>query len=462
MLSIKAGTYCPKINNHSITEKQHYQSTISSDTISFSGNSTPLDEDYQDDFKTKCQRFLKKIRGYAPFTFDEIKLRIEHKLKKRGFDKTTIPAIMPDIWATRLELDTYDNSIKLSHFDITSMKDFEEIAEGIECILNVKKNLGDRIMNIAQESIKLLDLKGSFNPIVTLFYDQSGTFGSYDQLGHRIVLNAYWLEKTVYPELVVAEIVLHELSHAKTNLNSALIETSDLMEELEKYPELLAKINKDEHFNFRRDMCNMLNISAKKPDKNSPEYQRYMWHLIQDLKDSYNPRTKQINTRKSSDKFTEMKKKIAHICNLDYRELYGISLYELLESGKVLHKGNHVDAIFDSATKQRIREKIETNKDSVRKILKSNKNLMDRHSKDYQGYSDIYDEALARQNSSIYLLKLIDKGFIVDNDQTRRFASQHLDDLKMLVLRTDNEVKELIESGHIKLDEQTIKALENE
>lgn len=442
---------------------QSKQNTLQKDTVSFSGKKlTPLDKDYKMGFMEKCKRQISSWRGYGFYSQDEIEAKIGHALDRKGLDPALKPKIYFDTWTSKIELDSYDNSIKLSHFNIESDKDIEKTADAIVSIVKTNEKLQGKMDAIAEESIKILGLEDKFTPMVTLFYEPSGVFGSYDGMGHKVVLNAYWLEKAVQPELIVAEIILHELSHAKTNLNTSLIDTSDLLNELQKTPELLEKVQNDENFDTRRDMVALLGAGSKCPLIGSPEYDRIMWQLVQNIKDDYNPDRGQLTGSKTRDKFNKMKENIAKICNIDPRELFGIDFKALAEAGEVKHKGSTVNALYVEDHQKRIREAVEANKTEVIDILKSNDSLREKFKQKYKGYADIYDEALARYTAASGILKMIESGIIEDNKHTREFALENINDLQMLILKTDPEVKELINSGKINLDSKLLEGLKED
>jgi len=57
---------------------------------------------------------------------------------------------------------------------------------------------------------------------------------------------------------------------------------------------------------------------------------------------------------------------------------------------------------------------------------------------------------------------MIESGLIEDNKLTRDFALNNINDLQMLILKTDPEAKKLINSGTIKLEDRLLEAIQSD
>ncbi|MEW5821717.1 MAG: hypothetical protein AB1782_16100 [Cyanobacteriota bacterium] len=424
------------------------------DTITFLGKEKQKEAGVSGlaQFKEDIRIAWRKLRGLVVFPELEVKQRVTQEFLNRGYKTEDMPHIEFNIWRTEfIAYDPSSNSLNINPCDVQSTRDIIKIVDGIECMQRLARNMGDKINQINREAAKLLGIDSKYAPYIEYSYRESGEFGSYNQGYNLFKVNAFWFDGAINPEPLIAKTIIHEMSHSNTKINSSLITNDDLKEELEKHPDLKRQLDQKPDFFENRNFNNLYTLGKKPPSKGSPEYERIMWHLIQDLKDMCNPKTQQPHLSQNFEKLTLLKKKIASLCDLTYKELFGIDLDLMLETGEIKHKGAYVKALFSEKHRESIINKVEYNKDTVIKLLNKNRALFDKADRDFSGYEDIYDEALARQNAAIGLSKLIEKGVVPDSVVARQLAQIGSSDLQNLILKNDQELKHKIDKGDIKL-----------
>lgn len=188
--------------------------------------------------------------------------------------------------------------------------------------------------------------------------------------------------------------------------------------------------------------------SIKEGDKTYP---RKLWHYYKFLKDKLDaPKSNGLQS-KAVQQVNQIKEQIAKQLNIKPQHIYLFNVKTLIEEGKIELNKDFLDVLLSKEEQQSLINKLEKNKELILEMFSAQGSVLKQAFKDKTVYIENYDEALARYNSGIGLLKLIDEGMVEDTEISRELALSQLQNLPQLIIETDEEVKKLIKTGNIKI-----------
>lgn len=375
--------------------------------------------------------------------------------------------LIVDPFSPPLILDVKENKLKLNLDKFNNKSCVDKTIADAKILIECAKKHNAFTQKVINEACKEYGIEKEFVPTNIFAYNESLNLGQYRLDEHNFLINAYWLEKAKEPELLISEIASHELSHAKSNLDFSLIDQDDIPNKLRKKPvpniHLAIYENAQHYKNYREFREKTSPIS-----KDSTEYKRILHHLLRNLEDYNMSKSDTEAFGKNNDILTKMVGEIAKVSGLTLLEANTINLPLYYMEGKIesQNASNMDKALFDDKDIQRINEKIQENFNRIEIILKAHKYAFANTFKYSIKYTDIFDEALARNNSSIIMQKLLTASVLDDTIQTREAVEENMTDVRNLVFKTDPEVREMIEAGMVKtsqgkepfkLDDNTLK-----
>lgn len=399
------------------------------------------------------EAYFRKVTMY-----DFLAMKGIEGLSKTSLEEAKNIEVKLDSWLKfPCQYDINKKTITINYYMVKSKEDKEQLVKAFEYFQKVEKDKSKAIEEIVDKSLELYKLDKRLKPSVNLIYLESAHLGYFSLTENKLYLNSYWLEGVDNADVMMAHTILHEMSHLKSASEFTSLPLNDVAMEIMKDSELLSASGFSPAYmagSIRLpDRCqNLLPVVSK----GSPDYDRIMWHSIREIKDKYLERKKQPADSVAAEQYIKINKHLASLCGLEYREFNLVSMVSLLEEGKIVSRKGFTEIFFNKERQKEILKKIEANKDKVFDYLRQNKEVLNTFLKDNGGYFDIYDEALARFNSSLGLLKLIEMGILPDNESSRAVVKVEMNDLKYLVFKQDDEVKGKIESGEIQLDADTL------
>ncbi len=353
--------------------------------------------------------------------------------------------------STALTYDRDDYILIVNACKIPSDLTIKEAALDAERLLKLNDDLIPQIASIVERSSELAGIEKHFKPEFQVGYDESPNLGYYNSTTHTFTLNAYWLEKSSRPELMAAQIAAHELTHARSNLDFALVDQDDIPDKLKETSQqnaILWTLKNMDHFQAYRDY----RAKHNPVDKRSDEYQRCWYYCVLNLIDYSMPDKEMKVFAENNQMFARILKQISKTCDIDPSEVLFINLGELNKNNKVeLFISNPLfKTIYDDSELAEIKKKIEARKDEVRKILKKNNGNARVYQKVMMKYNDIWDEANARSNAARIMQSLIEEGYLKDSSEARELIAMDRTDFRDQVFKYSSDVKQMIESGQIK------------
>lgn len=364
----------------------------------------------------------KQTQGDEQFKMPKIRYYLEFGFGRNRYDLSLNTFLITDNkMNNRSEQAAFDKSIQ----QITQFAQKHEV----------------RMNEIIEKSCEITGLNEKDHPKVYLCYEESNPIGRFLEVKNAILFNTYWLNSAINPDALIASTILHEMSHCKTKQGFATITPDKFYEALKKHPELQEKIEKDPSW--------LNQIDHSKRDKES--LNRNIWHYIRNLQDLLIDKKTQLSGLKSCNTIKDIKKDIAKLCNLDYIEVTGLRLDKLVNDGIIEGNPNISNILFTQDQQQAIKEKLNNNKNAILELIKPNNKIITQYYEDVSKYRTIYDESLARFNSGIGILKMMNEGILPQTEINRNFAIAEMGGLQELIIDTDEEVKELIATGKINI-----------
>lgn len=399
-------------------------------------------------FKVLFSILEKLINVLAP---DSIEKQFSKEWVKKGHDPNTKFGFFYDSQFPAIMYSPKSNNIGINKAKVPYYVSIDSAIENARQFQQIHNKFGALVDKIVKNSAEKIGIPEEFIPNVYYSSEENKLLGSYMPGQHFVVLNTYWVKNAIEPEVVLSEVLPHELSHAHSNLKFALINPSDIDPEFKDTPSQKAYLdmyqNAPIYKEYREYRQNNNPISENK-------YNEIKFHLSRHLIDCNisQPVTSAItNLNNETNKaYTKVKEKTG----ITLRELTAVDLYKLFKENKAVpdKTAAFVQAQFTEEEMNKVLQKVYNNRKELYHIMKNLFSLEYAYSGILHGYADMYDEAVARTTSSIVTNQNIEDGIIKDTSVSSKLGQEHLSDLLTLFLRTDPETRRKIEKGEVQLD----------
>lgn len=351
-----------------------------------------------------------------------------------------------------------NNLVGLNYAKIRSNRDIKYNVNVLENLVETSKRLGPKIDQITRKSAERLQIPELFVPNVNLYYEESGRMGFYAPGDHFILLNAYHIDEAHDPESIISEVISHELSHAKSNMDFSIVDNVDITDKLKSNSSQKSFLNtlasSEVYADYRKFRTDKEPVGEK-------EYARIKYHIekhLSTLTDNESMHKEAMKAESFADNvFSTIKKHTG----LGYKELGLLDTAQLVNNKKVAIDPNnfHAHAQFDDEMIEAILTLAEANKNGISFLLAKLNEKQQKLLKAHMKYQDIYDESIARMNSSRVTSENFKEGVINKTKAAEAISKTHINDLLDLLLRTDDEVRAMVESGDVQLDKRYIECI---
>lgn len=333
------------------------------------------------------------------------------------------------------------NTFLITDNKMNNKKEQVKFDTSIQQITQFAKKHSTKMDEIIKKSCEITGIRDKDHPKIYLCYEESNPIGRFLEAKNAILFNTYWLNSAVAPETLIASTILHEMSHCKAKQGFESINPDKFKEALKKYPDLQEKLEENPSW--------LSQIGNDKDDERT--LNRNIWHYIKNLQDLYLDKKSQLTGLKSCNTIKDLKKEIAKRCNMDYIDITGLRLDKLAGAGIIEGNSNISNVLFTQEKQHDIKDKLNNNKITIMELIEPHKEVIIKYYKDVNNYRTIYDEALARFNSGIGILKMMRDGILPKTEINRNFAIAEMSGLQELIVETDEEVQELIATGKLNI-----------
>lgn len=353
-----------------------------------------------------------------------------------------------------------NNLINLNYAKLKSNDDIKYNVNVLDSLIKTSKKLGSKIRQITEKSSQKLQIPAPFVPNVNLYYEESGRMGFYSPGVHEILLNAYHIDEAHDPQSIISEVISHELSHSKSNMDFSIIDPKDISENCKKNQSQLNHLQMLKGSPIYKAYRQYREENTPVSDK---EYARIKYHLEKHLLTLTDNESMHKETMKAEKLADEVFGTIKKETGLGYKELGLLDTAQLVNHKRAVVDPNnfHAHAQFDDQTIEAILKVAESNKKLISSLLAKLSQKQQKLLKAHMKYQDIYDESIARMNSSSVTGENIKDGTISNTKPAIAISKTHLDDLFDLLLRTDDEVRGMIESGEVQLTKKYVETIAN-
>ncbi|MEW5821238.1 MAG: hypothetical protein AB1782_13680 [Cyanobacteriota bacterium] len=320
-----------------------------------------------------------------------------------------------------------------------------------ESIKKTHEKLHKSADNIRVKSGIKLGIPESFIPPIYYFHEESNNLGAYSPGEHYVMLNTYWLEKAQEPETVLSEVIPHELSHAKSNLKFSLIDPKEinisLKRTLQQAIYLKALFESSAYQNYRLYRASNDPVSEKEYNITKNLLERHLSDYKANEKANY--AFIQINA-KNEDIYSEIQKNTG----IGLREISLLDIAHLFKNDQIRPNmsSSYIKAQYSQDEINEIIKKIHKHKNYIKNKLIELYKFQFQFSEVISGYTDIYDEAVARMAASEITGQNIDDGTIEKTESAQDLSYTYRQDILILIIKSDKETRSQIESGKIQLD----------